>query len=275
MGVDLHRHQERRTEIDGELQREPESVLKAQLGSRAEKRTGMVLYGPVRFHRLIGAIADHQTGSGIQSPLTPVRELGHRKGEVVHTRGLETIAAEYAQLELRKIIVVVKNREPVLITEFLLEWTAAKADGLGLRNSRHGKAEDRRDQNKNLLHYTKGLVVKIVLFDHAAEAHEGQGKDTDAHQRDRNAPESLGDVVHREVFADTREDDHRQAVAQGGREGIDQRLSEVQHVGRKPEGELLGNHGDRDAEDGAVRGDQGKEDTRALLVALTLGLCSV
>ena len=71
------------------------------------------------------------------------------------------------------------------------------------------------------------------------------------------------------MFADAREDDHRQAVAQGGCEGIDQRLAEVQHVGRETEGEFLRDDRDRDAEDGAVRGDQGQEDTEGLVEGRT------
>ena len=103
------------------------------------------------------------------------------------------------------------------------------------------------------------------LFHHAAEAHEGHGEDADGDEGDRDAAEGLRDVVHGEMLAEAGEDDHGEAVTQRGCKGIDHRLTEAQHMRGGAEGELLGNHIDGDTEDGAVGGDQRKEDTQGLI----------
>ena len=61
------------------------------------------------------------------------------------------------------------------------------------------------------------------------------------------------------------EQDHSHAIAEGGRESIQDSLSETQHMGRETEGELLGNHVDSNTEDGAVGGYQGEEDAQCLI----------
>ena len=94
------------------------------------------------------------------------------------------------------------------------------------------------------------------------KSHERQGKDAGGDQGDRGALHALGRLHQVDVLAHTGEDDQRQGEAESDAHSVDHRLAEAQHVGHAAIVELLGDNGQRHAEDGAVGRNQGQEHTQ-------------
>ena len=98
-----------------------------------------------------------------------------------------------------------------------------------------------------------------IPLHHACEAHERHGEDAGGDEGDGGAFHALRGFHQLDVLTDAGEDDQRQGKAQGDADGIDHRLAEAQYMGHAAIVELLGDHGQRHAQHGAVGRNQRQE----------------
>ena len=98
---------------------------------------------------------------------------------------------------------------------------------------------------------------------YTTEAHEGHGQEASDDEGDGHALHSLGDVHRSQLLTDGSEDGQCQAEAEGGADGIDDTGEEIGLDALGVVSALC--HEDGNAEDGAVRGDEGQEDAEGLV----------
>lgn len=101
-----------------------------------------------------------------------------------------------------------------------------------------------------------------TVSNHPREAHERHGKDAGGNQGDRRAFHALRGFHQVDVLADARKQHQSQGEAQGDADGIHHRLAQAQHVGHAAIVELLGDHGQGHAQNGAVGRNQRQEHTQ-------------
>jgi len=93
------------------------------------------------------------------------------------------------------------------------------------------------------------------------EPHERHGENAGGDEGDWGAFHALGRLHQVDVLTDAREDDQGKGETEGDANGIDDRLAKVQQCGGFTfnKGEFLGDHGQRNAKDGAVGRNQWQE----------------
>ena len=98
-----------------------------------------------------------------------------------------------------------------------------------------------------------------TVSNHSREAHERHGKDAGGNQGDRRAFHALGWLHQVDMLTDARKDDQGHGETQGDADGIHHRFAKAQHVGHTAIVELLRDHGQRNAQHGAVGRNQRQE----------------
>ena len=106
-----------------------------------------------------------------------------------------------------------------------------------------------------------GCQIHYALSNNPRKSHKRQGQDACRNQGDGGALHALGRLHEVDVLTDASEDDQCHGETEGDADGIDDGLAKAQHVGHATIVELLGNHSQRHAQDGAVRRNQRQEHT--------------
>ena len=104
--------------------------------------------------------------------------------------------------------------------------------------------------------YLLSFIFYLLSLHYPRKSHERQGQNASGDQGDRSAFHALRGFHQVDVLTDTGEDDQSQSETDGNTDSIDDGFTQAEHVGNATIVEFLCNHGQRNAEHGAVGGDQ-------------------